>query len=218
MKHLKSLGLAAVVAAGLAVLAGVGTASATILCSVEGEGKGTTCPGGKAYGLNQEIHAVIEPKTNFVLSTMYKIIECEESTIKVKVEEAGGEKKRVFGPVESLTFGKCNCSITVLKNGTFETNWIEGSNNGDLFSNEMELTTVCTTIFGNVHCIYRTSHAPFGLLKGGNPAKMETVMENEEGEGKAFIKVMTNVQCKEYARWFANYEITTPKPLYITGE
>lgn len=215
MKHLKSLGLAAVVTAALALLAGVGTASATVLCSAEGEGKGTKCPAGKAYGLNQEIHAVLEPKTNFVLTTMFKIIECEESTIKIKVEEPGSEKKRVFGPIESLTFGKCNCPITVLKNGTVESNWIEGTNNGDLFIRALKLTTVCSTIFGNVHCIYEVQGetTQFGTLIGGNPAKLETVIENEE-----FPKLPTNAVCQEYVRWFGNYEITTPKPLYVTGE
>jgi len=207
MKFLKVLGLAAVAAAALMAFVGAQTASATVLCKVQGTGAttGTTCPEGEAYSSGQEIHAVLDPGTKATLKTEFKTIECTESTVKgstsAEVEET------LSGPEGTLTFGGCNCTVTVLKAGTVSITWISGTHNATLKSNGSESTVSCSTIFGTVHCIYVTENTDLGTLTGGNPATLDANAE--------IPRLATSALCSAKALWEAKYEVTTPKPLYV---
>jgi hypothetical protein len=209
MKYLKMLGLAAVAAMALMAFVGASSASATVLCKVPGTGTttGTTCPAGEAYGAGQEIHAVLVSGTKAKLATSFKTIECEEST--VKGETNAEEAEPLTGPEGTLTFGKCNCEVIVAKAGTLSITWISGTHNGTLKSTGSETTVNCSTIFGNVHCIYVTNNTDIGTLTGGNPAKVDANAE--------IPKLTTNSLCSEQSTWTAEYEVTTPKPLYVAG-
>lgn len=222
MKYVKMLGLAAIAAAALMAFVGASSASATVLCqenpiAKEGEKTGTTCPATKAYPKETEIHAVLDPGTgNAKLVTAFKTIECSESTVKGKTSNEGGlnekgEDEPVTGNVETLTFGGCNCEVKVLSGGTLSVSWISGTHNGTLKSSNAEVTTFCEkTLFGNVHCIYRTSATDIGVLTGGNPATMDIEKSN-------IPRLETNAICSEQAEWSAKYEVTSPKPLYVAG-
>jgi len=202
MKPLKTFGLVAVVATALMAFAGTGTASATVLC---GNSSGTSkCT--EAYAEGTEIQAVNEGTTT--LTTSFKNIECSESTVAGKVTNPGGKSTAVSGNVETLTFGSCNCTVTVLKKGTLSVSQIAGTDNGTLSSSGAEVTASCSTIFGTVHCIYSTSETDLGTLTGGNPAKMDISSAN-------IPRLTTSALCDETANWDATYKITGPTPLYV---
>lgn len=223
MKYVKMLGLAAIAAAALMAFVGASTASATVLCKTEGTGTptGTTCPPGQAYEGGTTIHAVLDPETGPAkLVTSFKTIECEESTVSVVTRNEGSATETVIGDVEEpeeggkkvpkLTFGKCNCEVNVLKGGSLEIHWIEGSHNGTLTSSEGEVTITCSTVFGNVHCIYKTNATDLGKLTGGPMATMDI-------EKSSIPRLTTNALCSEKAEWSAKYTVTSPEPLYVTG-
>jgi len=229
MKYVKMLGLAAVAAAALMAFVGSSTASATVLCKTQGTGSptGTTCPEGWAYPSGTEIHAVLKTVTKAKLITSFKTIECGKSTTKGKTENEGGATETVKGPVEVLTFEECNCEVVeVKKGGTLEIHWINvldknekgevtaetGSHNGTLTSSGAEVTTICSSLFGKVHCTYVTNNTDIGELDGGAPAIMTI-----KGAKIPVDVANSDKLCPEKSEWFAEYEVTSPSPLYVTS-
>jgi len=238
MKYVKMLGLAAAAVAALMAFVGASTASATVLCKVEGEKgatglTGTTCPAEKAYPKGTEIHAVLDPGTGPAkLTTAFKNIECEESTVSGKTSNEGSATETVTGSVEVLTFGKCNCEVNVIKKGTLEVHWINvldknengeviaetGGHNGTLTSNGAEVTAQCNTIFGAVHCIYVTENTDLGTATAsGKNEKGEATPATMDIESANIPRLATSGLCAETAKWDAKYEVTSPKPLYVAA-
>jgi hypothetical protein len=192
---------------------GADGASAALFCKTEpaGEGgeKGRKCTEGWAYPAATELHGVreLEPYTT---TTMFKTVECEESTIKAVTEKEGGGLEHLHLPVGALTIGKCNCEVKIIKAGTLEIGWIPGSGNGVVTSSGLEETLNCATIFGNVHCIYVTNETELGTLTGGNPGTLDVTAEVRRST--------TSSLCDEKAVWHAKYKIESPKPLYVAAE
>jgi hypothetical protein len=210
MKYVKMLGLAAVAAAALMAFVGASSASATVLCTTQGTGSptGTTCPANQAEPAGTEIHAV--NKGTVTLDGEAFNIECAASTIKGKTSNEGSATETVKGKIETLTFTSCGPStVTVLKAGELEIHWKEGTHNGTLTGNGQEITTVTSTIFGNIHCIFSVTNQSLGDVTGGNPAIFTS---------NAKIKQLpTNGLCPNEGAWTATYEITNPKPIFIAG-
>jgi hypothetical protein len=217
MKYVKMLGLAAVAAAALMAFVGASTASATVLC--KNNSNTTTCS--EKYGVGTEIHAVLDAGNVAKLTTSFKNIECTESTVAGKIENAGSSTTTVSGnitvtepepgkTVPELTFGGCNCTVAVLKAGSLEIHQIAGTDNGTLTSSNAEVTASCSTIFGTVHCIYATNATDLGTLTGGNPATLDIESQN-------IPRLTTNALCDESANWDAKYEVTSPKPLFVAA-
>jgi hypothetical protein len=203
MKYVKTLGLA-VVAAVLMALVGAGTASATVLC--KNSESTTTC--NENYPAGTEIKSSLSAGTKAILKTEFKTIECSKATVSSKSKNGGSETESINASVEALTFEECNCEVKVLKKGTLEVHWISGSTNGTATANGAEVTVNCSTIFGLVHCLYVTEKTDLGTLTGGNPAKLDA---------KAAIpRLTTNGLCSSTASWEATYEVTSPKPLFVT--
>lgn len=214
MNYVKTLALAVVAAAALAALVGVGTASATVLCKTEPTGggtgtKGTTCPEGWAYTAGTEIHGVLDPGTKSVTTTLYLNIECEESTFAGATTNEGSETETVQINVTTWTFGKCNCEVKILSTGSLEIHWVADSFNGTVTSTGLEETVTCGTVFGSIHCIYRTSNTDLGTMTAGTPATID--IANAE-----LLRTATNELC-DTDHWDAKYEITSPKPFYVAA-
>lgn len=211
MRYVKSLGVAAVVAAALVTLVGTGTASATVFCKTNPSGSptGTICPAGEAYGSGTEIHAVLDPGTKYVTTTSYMTIECTESTFKGGTNQEGDATNTVVISLDTFTVGGCNCDVRILKAGTIETHWISGTHNGTVTSNGLEETVSCVTIFGTVHCIYLTVNTDIGTLTGGTPATIDATED--------ISRLPTNGLCDEKAIWHVQYKVTTPATLYVSG-
>ncbi|HET7511074.1 MAG TPA: fibronectin type III domain-containing protein [Solirubrobacterales bacterium] len=176
-------------------------AGSTVLCTE----KAVKCPVGKADGVGTEIKMSRTSSAASKLTNSFKNIECGKSSLNAKVMSTG---EKVVASVESLTFEECNCEVKVLKNGELTFSHIAASDNATLTSNGTEATATCVTIFGNVHCIYKTENTDLGTLEGGNPAKIKI-------EAKNIPRLTTNGLCAEKAGWDTEYEVTSPKPLYI---
>jgi len=228
MKYLKILGLAAVSAAALMAFVGAGTASATVLCTTEGIKNGgvtgTTCPEGWAVPAKTKIHAVLEAETHATLTDENgnKVVTCKESTVEGETSNEGSQTETVSGGVTILTFGNCSspltggtCTVATIKGGTLEIHWIEGSHDGTLTSNGATVTTQCTSIFGNIHCLYVTENTHLGRLTGSATTGGTATMDIES----AFIsQEPTSGLCPAKAFWDAKYLVTTPDVLNVSGE
>jgi len=214
MKYVKMLGLAAVAAAALMAFVGASSASATVLCKTTPTGTPATCPPGQAYEAGTEIHAVNVGTVK--LDTTFKNVECSGSTVKGFTTNEGGPTETVDGNEvgAALTFTGCNCTVNVLKPGTLEIHWIEGTHNGTLTSNEAEVTVSCSTVFGTVHCIYATTNDSIGDLTASATSTSAAIFHSTA----VINKKPTNALCSEESTWTATYEVTSPKPLYVAKE
>lgn len=202
--NLRMLGLAVVATAALMAFVGVSSASATVLCSTNSN----PCTGTK-YPAGTEVKSNLAAGTKSVLSTEFQKIECSKSTVAGKTSNAGGATETVKGSVETLTFEECNCTVAVLKKGGWEYHWISGGPNATVTWNGQETTVTCSTIFGNVHCIYVTENTHVGTITGGSRAKMHW--------NPSWPRLPTNSLCSSQATGSAEYEISTPDPLFIEG-
>ena len=203
MKYVKMLGLAAIAAAALMAFVGASTASATVLC--KNNSNTTTCS--EPWGA---VTVKAEQTKTIKLDTTFKTVECGKSTIEGPAS-AGSSTTTVSGPIEAskLTWGECNCTVNTIKGGTLEVHSVAGTDNGTLTSNGAEVTVSCSTIFGNVHCIYVTENDDMGTLVGGNPATFE---------GSVSVRRLpTSGLCSEEATWTPAYKVTAPAPLFVSA-
>ncbi len=184
MKYLKMLGLLTL--AAIALMAPAGSASATIL----------TSPAGTEY--TGPISASLAAGTEAVLKSAFiGEIKCGESTIKGEIEHQGATET-ASGKLTSLTFTKCNATISVLKTGSLEghTDSESANGNGILTSSGTEVTV---EIVG-LHCIFSSSNTTLGTITGGSPAAFtanSAPIPRSGGRSGAF--------CGTSALWTANY-------------
>jgi hypothetical protein len=176
----------------------------TILCTESA----VSCPIAKTDGEGTEVKASLVSGTKSKLTTAFKTIECNKSSLTAKVTSTG---KTIGSGVEALSFEECNCEVKVLGKGTLELAQIAGSANATVKSTGTEVTTSCSTIFGEVHCIYKTEASDLGTLEGGNPAKLKVSTE--------LLRLTTSGLCNEgVALWESEYEVSSPKPLFVEPE
>jgi hypothetical protein len=211
MKYVKMLGLAAVAAAALMAFVGASSASATVLCTTK-VGNGP-CPAAWILPAGSELHAASETEKPTLTST-FKTITCNESTVGGKTSNAGSASETVKGPVETLTFtGSCTCTVAVLKTGTLEIH-ASGGGNGTLTSNGAEVTVQCSSIFGPVHCIYVTENKDLGTLTGSSTTGGQATMDITT-EVKRAKTTTEGTLCDEEAIWHAKYTITNHTTLDV---
>ena len=203
MKYAKTVGLTIVGAAVLMAFVGACTASATVLC--KNNESASNC--NENYPSETEITTSLVAGTKTKLKTEFKTVECSKSTISTKTENGGKQSEALRGSVSTLSFGECNCTVNVMKKGSFEIQWIS-PNDGTLKGSGTEVSVSCSTIFGTVHCIYATNNTGLGTFTGGNPAKIAVSAE--------VLRLTTSALCGEESTWEGNYEVTSPKSLYIT--
>jgi hypothetical protein len=142
MKHVKTLGFAALAASALIAILGVGTASATTL----------TKEAGATVKTNSTIHANLESGTVAKLIFGIETVECSEATIGAITGNETGVAITSSMTSKTLSFNKCNCEVKTLAGNFFIVEWIKNTSNGTLTSSGAEITTSCTTEFGLVHC------------------------------------------------------------------
>jgi hypothetical protein len=196
MKYVKMLGLAAIAAAALTAFVGAGTASAeTTLCAVNT----SPCPAGSAYGTGTTINAQLKAGTHATLHAGFAEITCKKSTVTGKIENATTPS----GKISNLTFTECSGVVKVLKNGSLTAHH-SGGGNGNLTATGVEVTVEQA----GVHCIYGGNITTGLNLTGGNPATMTSTAKIPLVSGGFF--------CASPANWTASYEVTSPKPLFVT--
>jgi hypothetical protein len=204
----RTLAVTAFAAAVLIMLTGARVAEATVLC----KGSTETSMCNVVYGSLVPFEGSLTLFTKAKLTTPAKTIECNQSTFVYESAfgSEGSTGSTVAGPVSTLTFAECNCTVTVVKSGSLEIHYISGTDNGTVTSTGAEITTLCGTPFGNVHCIYTTENTDLGTLVGGNPARLSFSNVN-------IPRRLTDFLCGEEAKWTAEYIISEPKPVYVSA-
>jgi hypothetical protein len=145
MKHLKTIIIVtAAVTVGLAI-AGAGSASATVMCTVNKD----PCPKKDVVTILFEItkqkgtSAIFESTSGTVLDT------CTEGKAATS-EVSQGEGKPVTGSLTELTWGGCTNTTDTIKTGSVEFTEISGTNRGTF---TLKSTEVTAAILG-VSCTY----------------------------------------------------------------
>lgn len=213
MKYVKMLGVTAVAAMALMAFLGVGTASATVLCSTTPEWE-DICPSswdywaGTSVYISQESSALIETTGGTVLDT------CPLATIKGKTLNSGSSTDTVRIQVDELMWERCTKTTDSIKNqdttyGYLEIHRIAGTHNGTITGKNQKITI--NTIFGS--CTYGTPEtgADLGVLTQSNFFSESATVDLE-----AIITLIEGGKlCPKEARWTGNYAITSPQPMYI---
>jgi len=214
MKYLKMLSLAAVAAMALMAF-GAGTASATELCKAPE----TPCSAANMYPAGTTIFAHLTEGKEAVLTAGFATVRCTESTVKGKTTNTGSSTETVDGPIEELTFGNCNCTVTVLTKGELEVHTdtaAEATDDGILTGKNSRVTINCS----GVSCIFGTAATgtEIGTIHSStSPTTHAELTAN--AKLPYFTGDASNFTCtlgSGTGSWKAEYTITEPKPLYIS--
>jgi hypothetical protein len=205
MKYVKMLGLAAVVAAALMAVVGAGTASATVVC------KTSTSPCTSKMAVGEEITASLKSSTA-KLEAGFAEINCTTSTIAGKITNAGGSGVEVQGNVTGLTFGGCGtATVTVKESGGVKAKlgltYTSGVN-GSL--KVTELVGVAVKV-GSTECTYG-GEISSGLSANGSTSP--TTNATEVASAAPIPKTAGGILCANPSKWTAEYNVTSPSPLY----
>jgi hypothetical protein len=173
MKYLKMLGLAAIAAAALTAVVGVGSASAVTLCE---NNQATGCTShvnsGQTITFTAEDSIKLAGPFGIVLDT------CTESTVKGFTTNTGADNTTtaVNGDIEELTdeggvhtvpgltFGKCTRKTTVGIGGTLSITASGTAGNGSVTSNGATVTIHEFPEPFPGTCAYVTTNTPIGTL------------------------------------------------------
>jgi hypothetical protein len=197
------LGVAAAVAITATVVIGVASASATVLCKENL----TTCSAGAIYPSGTGVEAKFKGAAITFKGTLS--VSCTGSTIGGKTTAERGAPLPV--EISSWSFSGCTgCETVSAKNlsNTGQINRTTGGNgtvtlaSGGKGSPGIEMTGCA---FG-ISCVWA---APTMSLTGGSPAKLAALVELERIEGSKL--------CGSKILLTAEYEITSPKPVYVAA-
>ncbi len=192
MKHLKTLGLAAV--AATALMAFAAPASATTLTNGSGEEITT-------------LEATLEGSLITTNTADEPIDTCTESTVSGSINAGTQGTTWVEGAV-GVTWGGCTWDTTTLNGGTLDV-----MSNGDGTGTVVSTGFVWTVTVGPVNCLYGTKTTgaggtSLGDLPSGTEATLAINVIVEEQEPR-------KLACPNTARLLANYEVTNPHELVI---
>ncbi len=217
MKLIKATGLAVIAALFAMALVGVGTASATGLCSESPEvvESKTKCKTGKAYTTGQEYKA---EATNALLENTVENVTCATSQTTLKQTEANtGSGVALLGEITALTFAGCessggfNCTVQSL-NKPYKASLSSGTGLLTVTGKSGEPSASVSCGLGLLSCVF--GNTTLGLtVESGNPAavKAENVslkMTKKEG----FLK------CPESSTWTATYVAKTPTSVWVSDK
>jgi hypothetical protein len=210
MKRLPILGFAlGAVLLSSTVIAG--TASATVgatLCKASE----APCGAENLYSEETTLELSLKPGTKVVKEHPFEafepVNECQGSKMTAYAFE-GGVERAVSAPLGSLSFSECgHCGTTVVAPGRFV---IEGNGgmNGKVTWKEFYLKEYCGSPWWSppIECTWSGEAKGTVTLEGGSEAvlKLEGVeISHQEG-------------CI-YTIWAAEYVVTNPKPLYVSGD
>lgn len=203
MKYLKMVGLCLMAAAALMAF-GAGTASATKLCSLNT----SPCPAGNTYGKGTSIKTQLVSGGKSVMSSGFVTITCTESTMSGKTTSEGGAGA-VLGEISSVTWKSCTSNLGSCTASSLNTPWpaeVSGSGgNGTMTVQHPGGKFTC----GGTTCEYEGSKASVSI-SGGNPARAKA-------SNVSFGKIGGSFLCSSTASWTSEYEVTSPKPLFIVS-
>lgn len=203
MKYVKMLGLAAVAAAALMAFVGAGTASAeTTLCKVTE----TPCSSTNMYPVGTEIKSSLVAGTKAVLTPAGELptIECEASAVEGKTETTTTPE----GKISTLSFTKCNQTVETVETGKLQIHY-DAEHNGTLTASGVRVRV--KALFGALSCDFGGEVNAGLTVTGGAPAKVDATATIP------MIQKTGSINCPESAVWHAEYNVTSPNPLYISN-
>lgn len=205
MKYMKTFGVAAVLAGAFMAFAGTGSASATVLCT---NGSSTPCSAKAAAGT--EIKSHLKAGTKAILTAGFGKVECEESEVNghTKTTAEGGVEGGAEGPITTLSFAKCNGTVTTEKTGSLSAAWTKEMQ-GNVTTTGFQVKTVVAGVTCKYGGAVNTGITLLGSTGGGTHAM---VVAKEA----PIPKVEGGFLCGEPAHWNAEYEVETPAELSIT--
>lgn len=217
--------LCLVTCAALAVIAfsGIGSASASTICMVEGASK--KCPAGKEYPA-REYKAGLTTGTKVELELLPGpvLLECTVSTIVMKTNEESGNP--INGEMKTLTFGGGHCSefcesaTAVNTPYASKTSFLAGDGNkdGDLVLsksgvNNPPIIKLTKCGINQVTCEYTAKSGLFGYrILGGTPGALlvdHNLFNYSAGSGE--------MACGMSLQYSARYTVTEPSGgLFVT--
>ena len=198
MRYLKMFGLAAVVVAALAAIAGTGSASATVLCSTTAD----PCPAGQDWPKGTVFDFSATKNAELVDTEGGELDKCATSTWLGVITNTGGSIATPTGDVTQLTWESCTFPTKTLTATALEVHKIAGTSSGTVTSEGLFETTINTVFFGS--CIYGvTSGRDFGTLVEGKPSVFvfNSIWEKFSG---------SNFACPETAKFTGTYTLTSP--------
>jgi hypothetical protein len=205
MKHIKIMGLAIVAALAVMAMAGAASASAaTTVCSTN------TAPcTGTTYGSGTKIASQLKAGADATLTTNIGNVTCLKSTVAGSLTNSEGH-----GEISSLTFTECSlgstpCTVKSVNtpytaqatatsggNGTLTVNAKSGGGNPGA-------SVECGFL---INCTFSSTDLVLDV-QGGTTPLIKAISEPLSRSGGF---------CPETSNWDAEYEITTPKPLFLT--
>ena len=194
MKYVKILGLLAV--AATALMAFAGTAGATTITT------GGTVAASTIEATNEN---------TLLLTSNGLEVSCKHSAVAGSITSQG-TGKTATGPISTLTFSECNQHVVVVANGTLEAHWTSGSN-GTLTSSGATVTVNFTTIFGAVHCLYKTNNTDIGEITSA--PNHTTGHATLDITATIPVEEPSNGLCGATAIWHGQYKITSPTGLTV---
>jgi len=209
------LGRLALTIAGISVMlaiVAVSGASATRLCKEEGVAE--ACPAGKTIGAGTAIKAQLAGGIPSVLHIGFGEVTCMGSKLEGKTTSVGGVLGvPVKGTIIEASWSNCECAgvAALMEPGNLP--WsteINGSGNkdGTLTILEPRVKVECNGFI----CTYQKPSITNLQFKGGNPAEIQAAI------GQVFLERAPGgfAGCAVSAEWDADYEVTTPKPVFVT--
>lgn len=195
MKHLMSLGLAAIAALGLLALVGPGTASATTLS--------TDSAGTIKYASGTTLHLTLESGTSSTITDTSgnTIATCTGSTIHGSIGIASGSS--VTGEIDTLTWEGCSQTTDTIFPGGFFLSTV-GGDTGEFDGSGSDVTL---SIFG-ISCTYGT-FGTLGTITGGESPTLRIT--------NTFPKKAGGFLCPSTAIWHAAYILTSPHAVHFVS-
>jgi hypothetical protein len=201
MRYIKSVGLALALLAAVALVVAAAPASATVLCKVAFP---STCGFANHLGPGTKISSHLKTGTRAVLSNEFgeEFMECQESTFDLITTNTGGIGQTVTADTETFSWGNCsNVAPVVLKKPTLVLHWTTG-NNGTITESGLEISVGPSCTYGAL------GEQTVGPLTGGNPAQIDM---------NIVLARITGIICPPKLSFQGIYEVTSPKPLYVTA-
>lgn len=208
MRYLKAFAVAMVATMALISLAGAGSASAAATLCSKNE---ALCAVGNTYGIGTKLELNLVAGSKAVFEAAMFKVECKKSEIKFTYEDksTGGNPT---GKLSTLTFAECGagCGVKVTA-GSVEITTEGTVSNGNGFLNTTSSTEFTIECNGS-SCILLTRATGQGLgpIAGGAPAKLTVASGIPWKAGDD-----NEVVCGQAVKWEGEYEVTSPKPLFV---
>ncbi|HEU5062516.1 MAG TPA: hypothetical protein VFT79_05105 [Solirubrobacterales bacterium] len=211
MNHLKKLGIACLLAVAAMAVGGAGSAAAaqSTFCKVNE----TPCKSGNHYPSGTEFVLKSTGPIKWVSSfegepTLQ--VTCESAEFKGKTSTTGGSAQTVEVAFTTQFLSNCGqCGITTLQTAKMKFNWVSGTMDASVTTTGLEYRFNCKTILGEVSCTYGGEIKEKTTLTGGNPA----VLKFEA----APVTASGGLPCGNQAELTGEFDVTTPKPLYVSN-